>query len=296
MNVWLWIKAHPWVSALVAASTVALTAKPAAAKAKEVIAGGGGAPGDKPDHVKGFGQVRAYCRMVCKAAGMSNDATSWAENFMVLQAASESGANNYRGLGIPSRFPSWAIPTGGEKNSSGQWEVEAGASSKLIKIQNAESNAARISYDRNRDRGTIPPGGASVTEWTIGSGGWFGLLPASGLYAFRKSKENGEFLPFDIFDARRSVVMLLAYMQRLTAWSTFKAQPADEAVAVMKRGMASPDLMNKPGHSRSISTEAKARANAKKWGVPASFFSRPIPAELKMSRDWLKLIRKVEGR
>jgi len=290
-NILLWLKANKVKAALAALFGVAVAPKIVKAEDRPLEVPNGG----QPEHLKGMSHVKSLTRSICKKAGMSEDAISWAVNFVTLQAATESGANNYRGLGIPSMFPAWAIPTGATK-VKGKWEVAPNASEGLRKLQDAEARAARITYDRNAERGSLPPSGATKAMWTFGSGGYFGLLPASGLYAFRSSKENGEFHPYDVFDARRSIVMLLAYMQRLSRYSSFEAQPKNEQVNVLKRGFASPSLMSKPAAQRSITVAQRNVSNAKKYGVPASFLSRPMPYELKKSRDWVKLIRRVEGR
>jgi len=285
---WLWVKAHPIIAALTAGGVLLL---PRAAKAKEAKTG---EPGSKPAHEKGMAKVRARIREATKAAGMSKEAQAWAENFAVIQAASESGGDNFRGLGEPRFFPSWAVPTGAKKEN-GKWTIKDGASEGLIKLQNAETKAAQLAYKRNKERGTLPQSDASYEEWTFGSGGDYGGLPANLLYPFRKG-EPGEFHPYDVFDKRRSAVGMLAYMQRLSQWGTFKDRPGSQNVDTLKAGFASPDLMGKPDASRSKSSALKARANAKKYGVPASFFTSPMPYELKQGRDWLKLIRKIEGR
>lgn len=293
-GLWALIKANPAVAGVLAALGLGVAYKSKTPLTSKL--GGpppeGGAP---PEHLKGMSHVRELTRVVCKAAGFTPDAISWAVNFTVLQAATESGANNYRGLGIPSMFPSWAIPTGAVKEG-GKWVVSPDASAGLVKLQNAEAKAARITYERNEERGSLPKSNAPKSQWTFGSGGYFGLLPASGLYAFRSGADFNEFHPFDVFDARRSIVMLLAYMQRLSAYSSFKAQPNNDQVNVLKRGFASPSLMSKPAADRSVLVAERNERNAQKYGIPASFLSRPMPYELKKSRDWVKLIRKVEGR
>ena len=290
MKWWAWLKANPAFAAL--GGLVGVFALPKVVKAEpklEIPSGG------KPEHLKGMKHVKELTRQVCKAARMTPDAISWAVNFVTLQAATESGADNYRGLGIPSMFPAWAIPTGGEK-VDGKWRVKPTASAGLRKLQNAEAAAARTTYIRNRDRGSLPASDAPQNDWTFGSGGYFGLLPASGLYAFRSSKRQNEFGPLDVFDARRSIVMLLAYMQRLSGYSSFKNQPKSDNVNTLKRGFASPSLMGKPAAERSVLVASRNKSNASKYGIPASFLTSPMPYELRKSRDWTALIRKVEGR
>ncbi len=286
MNIFAWFKANPLGAAILAALgiTVAVKAKDANAAESDddqdlIMDDASGAPGKQPKHRRGFAAVRVEAQRFGKAAGWNVESRKWFERFAVLQAASESGANNYRGLGIEDRYPSWAIPT---KNAS-------------VNLKVAEANAAKIAYDRNVTKGALPSSDAPMKYWLLGSGGWFGILPANGLVSFGKADAN-EYSPVDIFDARRSVAMLADYMRRLTWWKSFKAADPSNHVEVLKAGMASPSLMGKPDHSRFKSTAKKARKNAALHGVPKSFFSEPIPSQLRTRKDMLKINRKMEGR
>jgi len=292
---WLaWLKSN-WASVLGVSAAAAVLASPRAVQAKSTTENSPSSA-RPPKHYTGFASLRKVVQEVAKAAGLDYTERQWLERFAVIQASSESGANNYRGLGVPERFPVWAVPSGADKKD-GRWVVSPAASTKMRSLQTNEAKAAVVAYERNEGRGSLPPGDFPLAYWTLGSGGYFGFIPANGAYAFRSSTRPNEFGPLDVFDAHRSVVMLMRTIAALAAWSTFKKLPENDQVTGLKRAMASPTLIPEPNAERSKSSAAKARAAASKRGIPASFFDQPMPSGLrKRSRNWVELVRKVEGR
>lgn len=291
MKPWAWLLAKwPLLAGITAVGAAIATTK---AKAETVDRSPTNT--SPPKHYTGFSNVRKLAQEVGKAAGLSSSGRKWLERFSVIQASSESGANNYRGLGLPPKFPAWAKPSSA-KLVNGSW-VSSSTTDKGRWYQANEAKAAQIAYDRNVTRGSLPPSSATQDDWTFGSGGYFGFLPANGAYTFRKSIIKDEFGPLDVFDARRSLLMLMRTLAALTGWSSFKLLPANDQVTGLKRAMASPTLIPKPNSERGILSANRARAAAKKLGVPSSFFDEPVPTELrKQSRDWVAIARKMEGR
>lgn len=144
--------------------------------------------------------------------------------FFEAVAANESGFNNLRGLGRPSMFPAWASPN-----------VKAST-----RVQEREREAALIAYTRNA--GLYSRCEFSADEYSFGSGGWFGMLPANGLIAFRGTSLEC-INPAYVFSPGASVVMAIEMARRLMGWKRWKKVPTFGNLRV---GWGNPASMGKP--------------------------------------------------
>ncbi len=168
-------------------------------------------------------------RYMLEQAGL---APSWVLFFETV-ALNESKFNHLTGLGNPQLFPDWAEPN-----------VDASVSS-----QQREQRAAARAYERNAER--FRDCGHPVAEYTFGSGGWFGMLPANALAAFNGTAYQCMH-PYFVFFPGASVVMAIEFARRLMSWSSWKSKPT---FANLRVGWGDPSAM---GNSSAIS-ESVAR-------------------------------------
>lgn len=135
---------------------------------------------------------------VLQKADLSED---W-KIFLLATAWGESKWNSDVGLGPNDAVgrPPWLQPS----TMSGS-------------LQRSEAQAAKIAYDRNKDRlGNAYP----ESMYTWGSGGYFGLLPANAVYAgFGKSSGVN---PWGVAEPDTSVVMAMGFAKRLMGWNAFR--------------------------------------------------------------------------
>ena len=220
-------------------------------------------PGEVP---KGYGAVRATAAKYAEAIGLSSADRKWFERMAMVQAHSESRGN----------------PLAANRTSS-------------------ERAAARKAYDRNAPKMPVIVQGTDPYDWygEFGSGGWFGLIPANGLYHLRKDARPGEFGPDDVFDPWRSTVMYAAYLQGLTNWRQFR--DSDQTAYAIKRGGAAPGLMdNMPDEDDGTDRDNVSNRNLEKamaaLGIPESWARQPVPNALRVKRDWVEIVRQGEGR
>lgn len=99
--------------------------------------------------------------------------------------------------------------------------------------------------------------------WCIGSGGWFGMMPATGLSAAGTDGPFSKSSPFLIFEPIESVVMLADLVAR-TVWSrAFQSLPEDEQNwLAIRRGMASNRFISDYDESYQRSSEVRERLEA----------------------------------
>ncbi len=151
-------------------------------------------------------------------------APSWVLFFEAI-ALNESRFNHLTGLGNPQLFPSWAEPN-----------VDASVSS-----QQREQRAATRAYERNAAR--FQGCGHPSADYTFGSGGWFGMLPANALAAFDGTAYQCMH-PYFVFFPGASVVMAIEFARRLMSWSSWKSKPT---FANLRVGWGDPSKMGDRG-------------------------------------------------
>ena len=214
----------------------------------------------------GYAGVRYQARHLARVMGWSGATEEWFENFAQVQAFSESRGNF----------------TAANRTSS-------------------ERSAAKTAYTRNAPKMPTIIAGTTPDQWygEIGSGGWYGLIMANGLYAFRsQGAAVGEVGPQDIFNAWRSTVMEAAVIDRLMGWSNFRdLSGSDRNAYALKRGMASPTLMdNVSGHARGDIANRHVDQAVKALGISESWKYETVPSELSRTpqEGWLEVMRAGE--
>lgn len=161
-----------------------------------------------------------------------------------LQRYTESRGNPKAGLGRVELFPWWAEP----RNAPRDQQIH-------------ESEAAAQAYDRNVESYGESPYPRRM--WIFGSGGAYGLLPASALAPWRGTDalRRGKVTPYDVFNPWRSTVFFVDYVHRLVKRSEFRSLPADHrTILALKRGMASPGLLTDTGEHEARSRTVRRRA------------------------------------
>jgi hypothetical protein len=175
---------------------------------------------------------------------------SWI-TFLEINAKNESGFNTFRGLGIPSMFPDWAQPNlSASKN-----------------VQDKEAAAARKVYNRNTYLHSCP---YNAARYSFGSGGWFGLLPASGVYAFKGSRYEC-IDPWSVFDPPAALVMAIEYARRTMRRQAFKDNPTWLTLRV---GWGSPSNMGKQSAHDRVADQM--RRHLGDLGYPLDFIHQPV--------------------
>jgi hypothetical protein len=177
--------------------------------------------------------------------------------FLEATAAGESGFNNLVGLGNPALFPDWASPN--TKASSN--------------LQANEAKAAEVAYGRND---YLKNCSWPRSRYTFGSGGWFGLLPANAVAAFKGTRYEC-IDPWSVFDPVSSLVEIVDYCRRIMRWDNFKAKPTWLNLRV---GIGNPSNMNKSDIMAEKTVSFGDRVQ--ELGYPASFIHRqvtPLPPD-----------------
>lgn len=205
---------------------------------------------DMPEPMSG-GQ--ADLRYLAEWAGLDAE---WIA-FLEEAAMRESGFNNLRGLGVPSMFPDWAIP-----------------SDASTKVQQNEADAATIGYDRNENLAQCD---WPRSRYTFGSGGWFGFLPSTGVAVFRGTRYEC-IDPWMLFDPATSLVMAMGYGRGLQRWDNFKGKPTWLNLRV---GWGNPSNMGEPAAMADV--EQKFGDRLEELGYPRSFMYNevtPLPSDI----------------
>jgi hypothetical protein len=131
-----------------------------------------------------------------------------------------------------------------------------------------ERSAARRLYVGARSRGFFANNPhQDLDAWALGSGGWFGLLPSTGLAAGGKNGPFANVDPRSIFRPIESIVMLADLVVRLVT-----RYGALDWLSV-RRGMASPGLVRDVHgeNRRSRGVQKRMREAMVKLGIPESF-------------------------
>ncbi len=189
-------------------------------------------------------------RFLLEVSGL---APSWVLFFEAV-ALNESRFNNLTGRGDPAMFPDWSEPN-----------LKASASA-----QQREQRAAARAYERNAER--YRDCGFPVDDYTFGSGGWFGLLPANALAAF-KDTDYRCLHPYYVFFPGASIVMAIEFARRLMNWSSWKSAPT---FANLRVGWGDPSKM---GDRKAMAeSAAKLKARLSELGANPNIASMKPPS------------------
>lgn len=190
----------------------------------------------EPEHV-GLSDVRQKAIIV-------GAPPAW-QDFFIMTAQGESGGNTAVGLGVKADAPPWAHMNSSQK----------------------EAKAALRAYDRNKKHyvGCWPR-----AAYGYGSGGWFGLLPANAIIAFKNDSELRCLHPWSVFDSSIAMVMAVWFARRLQGWSNW-----DGTVLSMRVGWGNPEAM---GDATTLAQKrAKFEDDCRQVGLPVSFLDEKLP-------------------
>lgn len=168
----------------------------------------------------------------------------WQE-FFLLVAQGESGFRSDVGLGVQTDAPPWV-----DMNSS-----------------TAEAKAAERAYERNVETfaGCWPK-----AAYGFGSGGWYGMLPANGIIAFKNDTELKCLHPWVVFDPKISTIMAAWFARRLQGWKNW-----DGTVLSLRVGWGAPEKMGDADYL--ADKRSKFAQDCVKAGLPASFLDEKLP-------------------
>ncbi len=130
-----------------------------------------------------------------------------------------------------------------------------------------ERAASQRAYNRNAEKlaGCHPEG-----AYTIGSGGWYGFLPANAVVSAFRNTPGICTDPSQIWDPRASTIMALAYANNLRGWSSFRN--SDRTWLALNRGWSAPGEMNLPRPK----SDAKFLRGLRAQGIPESFAMQKV--------------------
>lgn len=132
-----------------------------------------------------------------------------------------------------------------------------------------EVRASGKAYDRNAERlAQCHPRAAYV----IGSGGWYGFLPANAVVSAFRNTPGVCTDPAAIFDPRVSTLMAIAYAKNLQGWKSFR--DSGRTWLELNRGWSVPGKMNIPRPA----SDARFLKGLRAQGIPESFASRKVTA------------------
>lgn len=171
--------------------------------------------------VKKEGQ--ADLRRLCQLAKLT---PAWSM-FFEATALNESGFNHLRGLGDPQMFPGWARP-----NLRASHSVQVNEQEKAERAYRNNEYLSNCKWDAER--------------YIFGSGGWFAMLPAFGVYGFKGTSMEC-IDPFDVFEREASLVMAIEFARRTMRRDTFKRNPK---YGVLRVGWGLPSGMGDQGRLR----------------------------------------------
>lgn len=194
------------------------------------------------------------------------------EDLASIQRHTESRGNVRTGLGDPKLFPRWAEPRQAPRAQ-----------------QLRESHAAILAYDRNRDAYRDSPFPRKM--WIFGSGGPYGLIPANALAPWRGTDalRRGLVHPYDVFNPWRATVFFADYVWRLCQRHTYPPLPH---ILSLKRGLASPTLMNDHAeeHPRSRTVRLRALEAARAEGFEPEVLYKIVLREWPKYRGATELV------
>jgi len=245
-----------------------------------------------PPQVKGYDAVRKFSDRIATELGLSDLAREQLAMQLLVQARSESGANNYAGLGIPERFPPYSNMAQRMPTAELEAEIAKASGSKLEKLKRTrrlragESKAAELGYDRRGSYNASPYG---RDEWVFGSGGYYGQLPSTALSSFRPGRKGhaalsaGAVHPHDVFDPWRSSVLQADFIRRVMMTPHFRKLPEKEQnMKAVRRAAAALSLVKdwKGERERARKVNANAARMAAKHGFSKADTERRLSREL----------------
>jgi len=245
-----------------------------------------------PPNVTGYEAVRQFSDRIASELDLSDAAREQLAMQLLVQARSESGANNYAGLGIPERFPEYTRMAQKMPTAELEAEIAKASGSRLEKLKRTrrlragESRAAEIGYDR---RGSYDASPYPRDEWVFGSGGYFGQLPSTAFSSFRPGKsghdalKSGDVHPHDVFDPWRSSVLQADFIRRIMLTPHFRSLPSSEQnMKAVRRGAAALSLVKdwKGERERAAKVNANAARMAAKHGFTKADTERRLSREL----------------
>ncbi len=132
-----------------------------------------------------------------------------------------------------------------------------------------EVEASQRAYNRNASKlANCHPASAYV----IGSGGWYGFLPANAVVSAFRNTPGICIDPAQIFDPRASTIMAIAYAKNLQGWDSFRA--SDRTWLALNRGWSVPGKQNIPRPK----SDAKFLRGLRAQGIPESFALQKVSA------------------
>jgi hypothetical protein len=144
-------------------------------------------------------------------------------------------------MGLPQP---WALFFAAVAHHESRWNSAVGRGIEIgappgVKINHStgEAAAAAVAYQRNEH--LFSECGHPKSHYLFGSGGWFGMLPGNGLYAFRGTPSIC-LSPWAVFHPHASIAMAIGYAQRLMRYDAFEA---DRSWINLNRGWAAPSKM-----------------------------------------------------
>lgn len=141
--------------------------------------------------------------------------------FATAAAQTESGGNNLVGMGESQGI----LPANVELHSGTSWSAN-------------EADAACAGWEGARSRGFYEDNPYDWRYWCFGSGGWFGLLPSTGLSAGGTKGVFANESPFVVFDPLPSIVMLADFVKRVVMGPSFQNLPyGEQNWLAVRRGM-----------------------------------------------------------
>jgi hypothetical protein len=152
----------------------------------------------------------------------------------------------------------------------------------------SEASAACRLFRGARKRGFFLGNPHPEAAWCFGSGGWFGLMPATGLAAGGTKGPFSRSDPALVFHPASSVVMLADLVRRLVV-----SYGAGTWLAV-RRGMASPGLVRDDVESKQRSRAVRARfeeALRKAGADPAFMYRKPDASGYPGAARLLEILR-----
>lgn len=195
---------------------------------------GGRAPAASPGG--GLASVQGWGNWVEATGALPGFST-----FATAAAKTESGGNNLKGLGENLGI----LPANVSLNSG-------------TNASRNESDAACSLWTGAKGRGYYNNNTHGRAYWCFGSGGWFGLLPATGLSAGGTQGPYAESSPFMVFDPIESVVMIADFAKRVIRSSRFRDLPyGEQNWLAVRRGMAASTLV--PDYDESTPRSVKVR-------------------------------------
>jgi hypothetical protein len=163
--------------------------------------------------------------------------------FATAAAQGESRGNNLTGLGESQGI----LP--------GNVELNSGSS-----LSQREADASCAGWEGARSRGFYADNTYDWRYWCFGSGGWFGLLPSTGLSAGGTKGPFANESPFVVFDPISSVVMMADFVKRVIKGDRFQALPyGEQNWLAVRRGMKGSALISDYGETKDSSRRVRER-------------------------------------